>query len=151
MTRIALDSNVLAYFLGVDRHPDDGAKVVAVRALIRRLKALTLVAPAQALGETYNVMLKAGFERPAARDAVERLRGGFDDAPTRTETLRAALDLAAEHRLQIWDAIILSAAAEAGCAILLSEDMQAGFSAGGVEVVDPFASPPARRLARLLG
>ncbi len=52
-----------------------------------------------------------------------------------------AADLANDHRLGIWDAVILSAASRAGCRMLLSEDMQNGFTWGGVTVVDPFASP----------
>ncbi len=65
-------------------------------------------------------------------------------------TLEAALDIVVDHRLQLWDALILAAAGEAGCALLLSEDMQDGFTALGVTVVNPFAAEIDRRLARLL-
>lgn len=44
------------------------------------------------------------------------------------------------HRLGIWDALILSAAADAGCRLLLSEDLQDGFTWGGVTVANPFAA-----------
>jgi predicted nucleic acid-binding protein len=53
----------------------------------------------------------------------------------------AAADLATDPRLGIWDAVILSVASQAGCRLLLSEDLQDGFTWGGVTVVDPFASP----------
>lgn len=150
--RVALDSNVLAYQAGIERHPDDRPKIIAARSLLGRLAdEATLVVPVQALGELFNVARKAGASLEEARGIVSDARSRVITPATSSKTLQAALDLAVAHRLQIWDAIILSAAAEAGCAILLSEDMQAGFSAGGVEVVDPFASPPARRLARLLG
>jgi predicted nucleic acid-binding protein len=59
--------------------------------------------------------------------------------PTDTVILDEAFALAARHRLQTYDAIILAAAAEAGCDILYSEDMQHGFVWRGVEVVNPFA------------
>jgi predicted nucleic acid-binding protein len=42
----------------------------------------------------------------------------------------AAADLAADRRLGIWDAVILSAASKAGCRLLLW---------GGVSVANPFA------------
>jgi hypothetical protein len=36
---------------------------------------------------------------------------------------------------------ILSAAAQSGCRLLLSEDLREGFTWAGVTVVDPFSSP----------
>ena len=41
--------------------------------------------------------------------------------------------------MAIWDAVMLSAAAEAGCRLLLSEDFQEGFTWRGVSVTNPFA------------
>jgi len=61
---------------------------------------------------------------------------------TSEAVLDAALHLASVHKLRIWDAIILAAAAEADCRLLLSEDMQDGFTWRGVTVVNPFAEPP---------
>lgn len=52
----------------------------------------------------------------------------------------AALDLAATHRLYIWDAVVLAAAADARCRLLLSEDFQEGFSWSGVTVSNPFSA-----------
>jgi predicted nucleic acid-binding protein len=46
--------------------------------------------------------------------------------------------------------VILAAAAEAGCRLLVSEDMQAGFTWGGVTIVNPFAAKPDPALALLL-
>lgn len=51
----------------------------------------------------------------------------------------AATDLALDHGLAIWDAVIFAAAAEVGCRLLLSEDLQDGFTWRGVSVVNPFA------------
>lgn len=51
-----------------------------------------------------------------------------------------ATELAAEHRLQIWDSIVLAVASASRCRLLLSEDMQEGFAWGGVTVVNPFAA-----------
>ncbi|KAA2237899.1 PIN domain-containing protein [Salinarimonas soli] len=56
--------------------------------------------------------------------------GAFDDA----------MHLAGSHGLQIWDAVILATAAGAGCALLLSEDMQDGFVWRGVTIANPFAA-----------
>lgn len=63
--------------------------------------------------------------------------------------MMAALDLVASRGLQVWDAVILAAAAEANCGVLLSEYTQHGFTWGGVTVVNPFAAEPHPLLARI--
>jgi predicted nucleic acid-binding protein len=60
------------------------------------------------------------------------------------------MDLAHSHRCSMWDAIILAAAAEAGCRLLLSEDMQDGFTWNGVTIADPFSETPHPLLAAML-
>ena len=71
-------------------------------------------------------------------------------APTLASTFSDAVDLATEHKLQIFHAIILTASAEAGCRLLLSEDMQDGFVWRGVTVVNPFVAVPHPLLADAL-
>lgn len=50
----------------------------------------------------------------------------------------AARRLAAEHGVSFYDALIVAAALDGGCTVLLTEDMQAGRSFGGLSVVNPF-------------
>lgn len=151
MTRIALDTNVLAYIAGVDRHVDDGRKIESSRALLKQLRGrATLIAPVQALGELFVVLTRSGAHRDEARDAVLRMAQAFAAADSSSSAFLSALDLVAAHKLQLWDALILNAAAEAGCTLLLSEDMNSGFAWRGTVVVDPFAPSPDARLTRLL-
>ena len=63
----------------------------------------------------------------------------------------AAADLAAVHRLRIWDSLMVAVAAEGGCRLLLSEDLQDGFSWRGVTVVNPFAATRHPLLDAVLG
>ena len=75
-----------------------------------------------------------------------------DACETPASDLRAmqtALSLVADHKLQYWDALIICAAAEAGCVLLFSEDMQHGFSARGLTIVNPFADPTHPKLTAL--
>lgn len=44
--------------------------------------------------------------------------------------------------LSWWDALIVAAARDAGCELLLSEDLQEGQRIAGVEVVNPFKTAP---------
>jgi predicted nucleic acid-binding protein len=64
--------------------------------------------------------------------------------------LIAAADLAATHRLGIWDSIMIAVAAENGCQLLLSEDLQDGFIWSGLTGANPFAAVPHPLLTALL-
>lgn len=61
-----------------------------------------------------------------------------------------ATDLASDHGLTIWYSIVLAASAEAECRLLLSEDLQEGFTWRGVTVTNPFAATRHPLLAALL-
>lgn len=146
--RIALDTNVLAYAEGIN-----GVKRRdAALALIRRLPQEATVVPVQVLGELFNVLVrKGGRSRSDARDALQSWRDTFPVAETSPEVMVLAADLATDHQLGIWDSVILSAASQSGCRLLLSEDLQEGFTWAGVTVVDPFSSPKHALLHALLG
>ncbi|MBI2300056.1 MAG: hypothetical protein HYU66_14125 [Armatimonadetes bacterium] len=60
------------------------------------------------------------------------------DPDKRARAKRLITDLLNRHQISFWDACILSAAAEAGCAVLYSEDLNAGQWYGAVQVVNPF-------------
>jgi len=109
------------------------------------------VIPVQVLGELFNVLVrKAGKSRADAREALLSWRDAFPVIETSPEIMLTAVDLATDHRFGIWDAVILSAASQASCRLLLSEDLQEGFTWGGVTVVNPFASPRHALLDTLL-
>ena len=134
--RVALDTNVLAYVEGVNGEERQRLAIPLVQALA---KGATLV-PVQALGELYNILVrKSGWSGEQARAAILTWRDAFSLAPTTGTAIIAAADLAADHRLGIWDSLMVAVAAEGDCRLLLSEDMQNGFSWRGVTVVHPFA------------
>ena len=149
--RVALDTNVLAYLARLERSDADGAKVVAIRKLLPLIaQRAEIVVSVQALGEFYSVLGKFGYSLADRKEATLRMRAQFGIVGSDESTLLSALDLACDHHLQFWDALIINVAADAECAMLLSEDMQNGFSWRGVTVVNPFADPLDTRLARLI-
>ena len=98
--------------------------------------------PVQVLGELFRVLVgKGGRSRAAARASITSWRDAFATRATTEATMLAAIDLAADHDLSIWDAVILAAAADAGCRLVLSEDMQDGFAWRGLTVDNPFVDP----------
>jgi len=106
----------------------------------------------QALGELFNVLVrKSGWARDRARTAILTWRDAFPLAPTTEASIISAADLSADHGLAIWDSIMVVVAAEGGCRLLLSEDLQDGFSWRGVTVVNPFAASRHPLLDALMG
>jgi len=145
--KVALDTNILAYAEGVN----DIEKRDAALELVRNLPQEATIIPVQALGELFNVLTrKAGRSRAEAREALLGWRDTFPVVETTPEGMLAAADLATDHHLGIWDAVILSVSSQAGCRLLLSEDLQDGFTWGGVTVVNPFAAPRHALLESLL-
>lgn len=146
--RVSLDTSVLAYAEGTN-----GAQMKeAALRLIHRLPVASVVLPVQALGELFNVLvLKA--KRPAAnaRAAILGWRDAYAASDTSSAVMLSAADLATDHHLRIWDAVILSASAEAGCRLLLSEDLQEGFTWRGVTVTNPFSATPHALLRTVVG
>lgn len=146
--RIALDTNLLVYAEGVNgpERRDDARRIVDRLHLEHEI-----VIAVQTLGELHRVLTeKARMPSALAAEAAHGWRRLAHIAPSDETTLIAAYDLIDAHPHQIWDAIILSAAAEAGCGLLLSEDMQDGFVYRGVTVANPFAETLHPLLASLL-
>ena len=134
---VAIDTNVLAYAEGVNGSANRDAAVHLMQALV---PDSTLI-PVQVLGELFSVLVrKAGWARPKASAAVTSWGDAFPLIETSNHVLLAATDLADVHQMSIWDAVILSAAADARCRLLLSKDLQDGFTWRGVTVANPFAA-----------
>jgi predicted nucleic acid-binding protein len=146
--RVALDTNILAYAEGVN---GASRRKIALE-MIGKLPTEATLLPVQVLGELFHVLVrKAGRSPERARTAILSWQDTFSLIETSPAVLLAGLELAAKHRFGIWDATILAAAAAAGCRLLLSEDMQAGFTWSGVTVTNPFSSTHHELLAAWLG
>lgn len=134
---IAVDTNVLAYAEGLNGAQKRDAAV----SLLQTLSPESTFVPVQALGELFTVLVrKAGRSRADAAAAVLSWGDAFPLIETSNDVLLAATDLADAHQLSLWDAVMLSAAADARCRLLLSEDLQEGFTWRGVTVANPFAA-----------
>jgi predicted nucleic acid-binding protein len=145
--RVALDTNILAYAEGVN----GASRKKSALDIVEKLPPDSTFLPVQTLGESFHVLVrKAGRSPDRARAAILSWQDTFPLIETSPAILLAATDLAAHHGFSIWDAVIFSAAAAAGCRLLLSEDLQAGFTWNGVTVANPFSSSRHELLAALL-
>ena len=132
---VALDTNVLAYA----ENANGAALRQAADDLLNGLVPESTLIPVQALGELFNVLVKkAGLTGKRARTAAISWAESYPVIESSEAVMAGALGLAVDHRLRIWDAVILAAAADAKCRLLLSEDLQDGFTWSGVTVVNPF-------------
>ena len=125
------DTNILIYA------QQSGPKAQIAQAFM----AAGGVISVQVLNETANVLLRK-FGRNWAE--VEQVLTDIDDVfgpalPLTGQIHMAAIGLARDHGLPIYDALIIAAALEAGCDQLLSEDLQHGRRFGALVAQNPFA------------
>jgi predicted nucleic acid-binding protein len=145
--RVALDTNILAYAEGVN----GAARKANALELIQRLPAGSALLPVQTLGELFQLLVLKVNRTPAqARSAILAWRDAFPLIETSETVIVGAADLAATHRLSFWDGVVVASAAEGGCRLLLSEDLQEGFTWNSVTVTNPFGVSPHPLLTDLL-
>jgi predicted nucleic acid-binding protein len=145
--RVAIDTNVLAYAEGVG----DAERCRAAIDLVDRLPDSAIVLPAQTLGELMLVLTrKAGRSRDAAREAVLNWADSFDVVDSTWASFQSAFDLSVNHEFNMWDSLVMAVSAENRCRIVLSEDLQHGFTWRGVTIVNPFLPSESPLLAAIL-
>jgi predicted nucleic acid-binding protein len=144
---VALDTNILAYAEGVN----GAARKANALELIQRLPAGSALLPVQTLGELFQLLVRKVNRTPAqARSAILAWRDAFPLIETSETVIVGAAELAATHRFSFWDGVVLASAAEGGCRLLLSEDLQEGFTWNSVTATNPFGVSPHPLLTGLL-
>jgi predicted nucleic acid-binding protein len=137
--KVALDSNIIIYAEGL---VDDTRNALAQR-IVAVVPPDKLVIPLQAVSETlFWLIRRAGLPPAAACQSIGYWLRSYSTQAVDDNVMQGATELIAAHRLQVFDAIILSCASSADASVLLSEDMQDGFSWRGVTVVNPFLPTP---------
>lgn len=125
------DTNVLLYLLSTEV------------SLSRRADEFFLVGgtiSVQVLNELTNVARKKHqLELTAIRPLLAAIRNAFDVVSVTEAIHNRGLDLIDRYRFSTYDAMIVAAALECGCDVLLSEDMQHGMVVDGrLTIVNPF-------------
>jgi predicted nucleic acid-binding protein len=106
----------------VEEHRRDGTGVVSLQVLQEYFVTVTR---------------KLNVDSPLARRKVEIL-SEFDVVVPDVADILAAIDLHRLHGFSFWDALVLRAATQAGCSVLLTEDFQDGREINGIQVLNPF-------------
>lgn len=136
MSRVFFDTNVLVY-ADVAAAPEKQRK--SQELLIAAARAGNGVLSTQVLLEYYNVAVRRLRLSPAV--ALQRVRdfSAFHVVVTDAALVLAALELSQLGSVSHWDALIVRAAASAGCSVIYSEDLEANRVIDGVRVVNPYA------------
>jgi len=136
--RFFLDTNIFVY--AFDR--DAKQKAAKANKLIREaLASQAGVTSYQVVQEFFNVALRRFASPMSGSDAENYLGTVFRPLVAVHSSLglySEALRLHKERRLSWFDSLIVSAAMQARCDVLYTEDLQHGQSFGGVRVVNPF-------------
>jgi predicted nucleic acid-binding protein len=136
--RFFLDTNIFVYSF------DQGATAKALRAAHLIREALTTqkgVVSYQVVQEFFNVALKEFAQPMQPADAGQYLIAVFRPllAVHSSQALYAdALFLHAQSKLSWSDSLIVSAAIQAQCEVLFSEDLHHGQRFGSLQVRNPF-------------
>ncbi len=146
---IAVDTNVLIY---ADMASGTDARHELALALLEKLSLINCCIPLQVLGEFLNVSQRKQLLSPAkAIMRVNSYAALFTTPVTLLADLVDAGRLSTDHRLQYFDAVIVTVARRAGATMLLSEDMQDGLSIDGLTIVNPFVAANEALLADWFG
>lgn len=145
--RFTLDTNILIY--AVDSA--GGEKHKAANRLIQRAAGKDCTLTVQALGEFFHAATRKGKASVKQAQAFTQVwQRVFTVTASGQATLNEAVEFVRDHGISFWDAMLWATAKQAGCAFILSEDLQHGHSLGGVEILNPFAEDADKVLSRLL-
>jgi predicted nucleic acid-binding protein len=137
--RSFVDTNVLVYRFDYD---EPKMQSRAREILEEEGSAGQLVLSTQVLQEFF-VTVTRKLARPLAKDAALaaiRQLAQFPVVQIDVDLIERAILLSRDHQLSFWDSLILSAAAESRCSVVLTEDLQDGFEVLGLRVENPFAA-----------
>jgi predicted nucleic acid-binding protein len=134
-SRAFFDTNILVY----SDDPREPAKQNRAFDLVaEHMRRRTGVVSIQVLQEYFvSARKKLKLDPEIARERVKAY-AMFHVAEPKVNDILAAIDLHRLYNLSLWDALIFRSAKQAGCSVLLSEDMQHEQVIDGIRIVNPF-------------
>lgn len=132
--KVFLDANILVYA----QDKGSPAKQRRSREIIAQLAAEgSGVISTQVLQEFYVAVTRTMGVEPLAAKAVLGTFSIFEITQTSPDLIDDAIDCSILNKISFWDALIVAAAASAGCATIYSEDLNAGQVIQGVRIENP--------------
>lgn len=135
MAKTFVDTNILFYTLD---HRDREKSEVARHAVRRLLAADEATVSSQVANELAGNIIRRLGRTPAEALGLCRGLRRFGYVPTTLDSLDRALFIMQTASISFWDAAIVASASEAGCSVLLTEDLNHGQIIAGVQIRNPF-------------
>lgn len=134
--RTFVDTNVFVYLYDAG----EPEKRSTARELMLN-DSLDIVISTQVLSEFY-VTVTRKIAAPLSNDdaaAAIKALAELEVVPLTRNLVIDAISVSEDHQLSHWDAMIVEAASRSGSQSLMSEDLAAGSTLRGVEIINPFA------------
>jgi predicted nucleic acid-binding protein len=125
------DTNVLLYLLSADNNKANHAEAIIANGGVISVQVLNEFASVASR--------KLKMPYPEIRETLLVVRAVCSIKAITLETHELGLDIAERFRFSLYDSMIVSAALQAGCTVLYSEDMQHGQKIEGqLLITNPF-------------
>ena len=138
---VFVDTNVFVYSFD-ERDPIK--QKLAQKWITSLWQSRTGVISTQVLNELYNVACKKFTQQKnisELRNDIQLLRVWRTELLDH-DTIDDAWALQDKFNFSYWDSLIVSCARQAGCKILLSEDLHTGLNIEGLRIINPFITAP---------
>jgi predicted nucleic acid-binding protein len=139
--RFFLDSNIFVYSFDRSAAAKSRRATQLIRTALKTQKGITSY---QVVQEFFNVALQR-FAQPMKADEAEQYFSTIFRPLLGIHSSQAlyldALHLQSRYRLSWYDSLIVAAALQAQCELLLTEDLQHGQQFGDLRIANPFLSP----------
>ena len=135
MAKIFIDTNILLYTVDkkdLDKHDRS-------RNLIKKISSEHVpVVSTQVLQEFYNAATsKLKIDKIVAKNILHSYRS-MEIVTADLVLIEQAVDISVLFQLSFWDSLIVAAAEQSNCSILVTEDLNDGQKIRGMKVVNPF-------------
>lgn len=137
--RAFLDTNILVYVFDSD---SPRKQFIARDLLLNAVQSGQASLSTQVLNEFY-VSVTRKLQKPVSPEKALRAAknlAALHVVQVDSRMIVRAIELSQAEQTSFWDGLIIQAALESGCSVLLSEDMQSGRKYGELQVRNPFIS-----------
>jgi predicted nucleic acid-binding protein len=138
---VFVDTNVIVYSRDTAAGPKQAAALDWLRYLWETRRGRTSFQVLQEYYVAVTEKLNPGITAANARKDVASLIA-WQPVRADARVLKGAWDIQDRYRFSWWDALIVSAALEAKCRFLLTEDLQPKQTVGNLTILNPFETSP---------
>ncbi|MFH6984445.1 PIN domain-containing protein [Marinoscillum sp. 108] len=133
--KVFIDTNVLIYLFSTD----EPEKRIHCNKLLSSLeKDHVMVWSTQVVQEFYNTLTRKLGVSPLKLKSYFSYFGSFELVVNNMTTINTAIDIQINNQLTFWDSLIVSAAHQANCSTLLSEDLTHSQKIDTLTIQNPF-------------